>query len=124
MKIKKEFITQIKSDLKELDYEGKIKKIMALRKYVDENKDDVEAKKTLSELENTIRLTNVLCSSLPDRELDIISYRYLKTFNGRPYTYNQICNLVGYARSHINRLEQRALSKLALDKYGNIALEI
>lgn len=123
MNVKKEYIKKIKAYLKQFDYEGKVNQISQLRKYISDYPEDVNTANSLRGLEMDVKLINSLASSLTERELAVISFRYFKTKDGKPYQHKFIGEALGYSVAQICRIEQVALGKLSRNKYGDEALE-
>lgn len=114
LKVKKEHIESMNKYLIDLDYPNKVKRIIALRKILEINPDNIELKRELIDLEYDIKIANARCSVLSNLELTVISYRYFKLDdNNKRYSYDAIGRITGYSKSSIPRIINRALSELA-----------
>ena len=123
MKIKEDYIDKLKQYLKDLNYEGTVKEIKLLREHVNENTEDIQSRMILRDKEFDIRIANNLCRFLSDKELSVISYKYFKLLNGKHYKVSEIGDILGYSRSNLHRIEQKALEQLAYLKYGEDAVK-
>ena len=117
MKVKEEYIKKMDKTLKDLKYSQKVKKIILLRKQLEDFPENNELKRELYDLEYIIKLTNLRCEALSDLELTVISYAYFK--KDKYYSFNQIANIIGYSISTAYRIKNRALANLAYFYFGD-----